>query len=374
MVTLTSKLKQMKKLLLSALLFISLAPISAFATEGNNQTTDEKPKNTILSVLMDKVTLSGYGQMGYTYNSNETGRTERISSNTFDVKRVMFMADANITRNIKMYFMYDFAGGKMHEIWGEYAFCEGLKLKAGQFKVPFSIESLLSPSTLEIISGAQSINYLAGIPATDVAYGGNGGRDLGVMIHGKLLPYQSHKLLSYHLGVFNGQGINTKDLNKHKDLAAWLMIYPLKEVGIGGSVYLGKGHAIADSPFLDFKEGDNYKRNRWSVGTEITTTPLYVRAEYLRGKDGNIDSEGYYAVANFHVLPKLDIIASYDYFAPVTEIKEDYDVVPNQTNYILGAQWNFYRRCRLQLQYIYQDRASGWKNANLIMTQFQVGF
>ena len=358
----------MKRLLLSTLLLISV--ISIYAEEKDKQ--ESAPKSTLLSVLLDKVTLTGYGQIGYTYDSYDF--VDKKPSNTFDVKRIMFMAEAQVFRNMTLYFMYDFGNTKLHEIWGEYQFCEAFRVKAGQFKVPFTIENILSPSTLEIINGAQSVMYLAGISSLDECYGGKAGRDIGVMIQGDFLPYKSWNLLSYKLGVFNGQGINTKDLNNQKDVIGWLMVNPFKEISLGGSFYIGEGHALTDNPFGDFLTGSNYKRNRWSVGTEVKTSPVYIRAEYLQGKDGHIESNGGYITTSVHIHPRFDLIASYDYLNRNKDANQTYDVVTKQSNYIIGAQWNFYRRCRLQAQYVFQDRGEGHHNANLIMTQFQLGF
>lgn len=360
----------MKKRLLIALLCICTA--SSFA--GNENDNEEKPKSTFLSVLMDKVSLTGYGQVGYTYNSftPATGK----ESNTFDIKRIIFIANAEVFRNMNMYIMYDFATATLHEYWGEYTFHKAFKVKLGQFKVPFTIESLLSPAKLEIIEGAQGVLYLAGIaPGYDDCYGAKAGRDLGLMAEGDFLPYHSWDFFSYKLGVFNGQGINKRDLNNHKDVVGSLMMNPLKGVSLGGSFYLGQGHAEKDNPFGAFKAEENYKRNRWSVGTEIETKPVYVRAEYYQGKDETIDSYGAYAVASFHVHRQWDIIASWDYFNRNKDAKAGEFADPvKQTNYIAGIQWNFYRRCRLQAQYVFQDRGKGNHNANLIMTQFQLGF
>ncbi|MCD8166633.1 MAG: porin [Bacteroides sp.] len=114
--------------------------------------------------------------------------------------------------------------------------------------------------------------------------------------------------------------------------------------------------------------GTNYDRRRWGIGTEIKTSLLYLRAEYLKGKDDVRKSEGYYATASVPVHPKVDLIASYDYF------NKDKELSRKQTNYILGAQYNFYKRCRMQAQYIFQDRQQGMKNVNQIQTQLQVGF
>lgn len=49
------------------------------------------------------------------------------------------------------------------------------------------------------------------------------------------------------------------------------------------------------------------------------------------------------------MLPKFDIVASYDYFNK--DKAQDY----KQSNYVAGVQWWFYPKCRLQAQYTYCD-------------------
>lgn len=352
----------MKKLLLFVCLFTRLTTISA----EENETKSPKTAGSILSVLLEHVNLSGYGQTGYTYNSYDP--VSQKSSNTFDIKRIIFVANADITKNLSLAFMYDFSTAMLHEYWGEYRFCDAFQIKVGQFKTPFTIESGLSPSNLEIISGAQSVQYLAGIDPSDICYGGNAGRDLGIMASGNFIPYKTWKLMEYKLGVFNGQGPNKRDKNRYKDVVGMLTLQPLKDISLVGSFYLGHGNSLVDNTFGAFRAGDNYERNRWSIGTEVKTSPVYVRAEYMEGKDAIIKSRGAYAVASIHVHPKWDVIASYDYFDQNTAVNS------RQTNYIVGAQWNFFRRCRLQAQYVYQDRGTDNKSSNLIMTQIQLGF
>lgn len=352
----------MKKLLLFAFLLAGLTD----AYGETDETKEGKPASTILSVLLEHVDLSGYGQFGYTYNSYEPGTGK--PANTFDIKRIMFVANAEIIKNLTVGFMFDFSTAKPHEYWGEYRVCDAFKIKGGQFKVPFTIESNLSPANLEIISGARSVQYLAGIDPSDICYGGNAGRDLGIMAYGSFIPYKTWKFMEYRIGVFNGQGYNQRDRNRYKDIVGMLTLQPLKEMSLVGSFYLGHGYAIEDNLFGAFRAGENYRRNRWSIGTEINTAPVYIRAEYLEGKDAYVKSQGAYAVASIHVHPKWDIIASYDYF----DMNKAADA--RHTNYILGAQWKFFRRCRLQAQYVYQNRGKDHHGSNLVMTQLQLGF
>jgi hypothetical protein len=263
--------------------------------------------------------------------------------------------------------MYTFGpGSSLTEVYTEYKFLPGLSARLGQFKTPYTIENAMSPTTLELINCyALSTSYLAGIDNSDRLYGGMGGRDMGLMIHGDLF----NKLLHYQLALMNGQGINIKDQKNNKDVVGNLMVNPLKWLSVGGSFIKGKGYALAASNVVsDVAVGKNYTRNRWSVGATVETAPVSLRLEYLSGKDGNVNSDGLYAIASFHVLPKkIDLIASYEYFNRGKLLGD------KQTNYIVGAQYWFYPRLRVQLQYTFRNVKEG-ENSNLVQTQIQVRF
>ena len=88
------------------------------------------------------------------------------------------------------------------------------------------------------------------------------GRDIGMMLHGKLF----RDFLQYKVAVMNGQVLNTKDKNSQKDVVGNLMVNPLKWLSVGGSFIRGTGHAIADSEYTGIKAGENYAKKRWSAG------------------------------------------------------------------------------------------------------------
>ena len=276
------------------------------------------------------------------------------------------MARGKITDRWSCYFMYSLANtARILEVYTEYRFLPGLTARIGEFKTPFSIENPLSPSAVELINTySQAVNYLAGNDSSDPLFGSNGGRDLGLMIYGDLF----NRFLSYNLALMNGQGINKKDGNNQKDIVGNLMFHPTGWLSFGGSFIKGKGHAVAASAYNpEVGIGENYTRNRWSAGATITTTPVDIRTEYLAGKDGNVKSEGYYCTASVHVLPKLDVIASYDY------LNKNKTAADKQTNYVAGLQYWFYPKCRVQAQYTYCDRHKG-ESSNLIQAQIQVRF
>ena len=196
-------------------------------------------------------------------------------------------------------------------------------------------------------------------------FGKHTGRDIGFLIYGE--PFKG---FSYELGVMNGQGINNRDLNKSKDLIAKLSYKPFDALAIVASGQIGHGHAIADSEFNPYvQEGDNYRRHRYSVGANYTTVPFSLRGEYLKGWDGPVQSQGFYATSTVNIIPKLDAVASYDWFDRNT--RADFA----QTNYTLGLQYWFFNKCRIQAQWTFCDPSSNWKkNYNMLQLQTQICF
>lgn len=333
---------------------------------GNADKQIQEKTETLLDRIKQHVNIGGYAHIGYVYNDFDPASGK--STNSFEITRVMLTADIKITDRLNAFCMYDLAKGTLHEIWAEYAFAPAFKLKAGQFKTPYTIESNMALSVVEQIRGAQAVQYMAGINGSDPSYGPFAGRDIGIMASGSLLNVGSHDLFAYSIGVFNGQGINQKDGNKRKDVAGMVSVYPLKDWRLAGSFQIGQGHAYADNPYGLFKKGDDYKRNRWSVGTEYFHKYLTLRSEYLRGKDSSADSQGGYVMASIHLHPKLDLMLSYDV------LNKNLKTCDKQTDYIAGLQWNIYRKCRFEIQYMHSRRDKGIGNSNLLLTQLQVGF
>lgn len=335
------------------LLFCVLITANALAAQ------EKTTLNKVVNTLKERITLAGYAQLGYTYDDAVK------ADNTFDIKRIIFMAHGKITDRWSCDFMYDFnAGGTLLEVYTDYKFLPGLTARIGEFKIPYTIENELSPSTVELINCySQSVCYLAGVNGSDKACGATSGRDIGAMLHGTLFK----DFLQYKLAVMNGQGINVKDQNTQKDIIGNLLINPIKWLSIGGSFIRGTGHAIANSEYSTILAGQNYTKKRWSLGAIFTSSSFYLRSEYLSGKDAGVKSEGFYATGSARLAKNFDVIASFDYFNP--NKAGDF----KQNNYIAGVQYWFYPKCRVQAQYTYCEKSS-MKNSNLIQAQIQVRF
>lgn len=331
----------------------------------------------VVNTLGERLTFSGYAQAGYTYEHQYNNQ------NTFDMKRVSLTINGQITDRWSASVTLDPKNGTALEYYTDYVFCPYFKAKFGQFKTPYTFENQLSSAAIDLINGgSQAMRYLVGTDGSDVMNYKNTGRDLGFMVYGDFL----YGLFDYTLAIMNGQGYNKSDRNSQKDFVGRLNFNLGDNFKLGGSFILGRGNAIADYTPLGITEGENYKRNRWAISAKYKSDLLDLTSEYLAGNDNGAKSKGCYATAIFHLNNKFDIVTSYDYFNTrqfdgVYDEKKMGDftsfkgIAPGeiQNNYIAGFQYWFYPKCRIQVQYVYND-CHVQKNTSSILTQLQVAF
>jgi hypothetical protein len=223
---------------------------------------------------------------------------------------------------------------------------------------------------------SQAVLFLAG-EGPDPLHGVNYGRDMGLMVFGNLFDNKIH----YELAVMNGQGINRRDGNSDKDVIAHLEYKPIPELRLVVTGQKGRGHAVnkqtvAWNPTI--KEGDDYRRDRYSVGVEWKSgqyapskykeaRPISIRTEWLGGKDGDVGSMGGYITTAIPLYKGLDLVASADYFDRNTDMKY------RQTQATAGVQYWFYKKCRVQLQYT-RTWSKFQQDYNWLQGQVQVAF
>ena len=298
-----------------------------------------------LADLRSRIQIHGFAQGGFTY-SKEEGDPTAIEKKTFELKRVILLARAQITDKWSFLLMHEPVSGKWQEYYTEYRFGKAFGVRLGQMKNLLTIENPIIPTALELIAlNSQATAYMAGV-AGDAAYGAQIGRDLGVMVYGDLL--KDH--LRYELGLFNGQGINVKDGNNYKDFQGRLTIKASNALSFATTWQIGKGHAIAQSQYVrQITEGMDYTRNRWTIGGVADYRGIYLRSEFMIGKDGPATSRGFYAVLRVRMGKRWDVIGSYD------TMNYNTSTGCKKTNYIAGLQYWFYKDCRLQAQYTRGD-------------------
>ena len=341
-------------------------PYESIQEQDSTCTLNDSPKQNPATQLYEKVTgkeapkwledvssrikLHGYIQGGYSY-SHHGGESE----NTFLFKRAIVWAEAQITDRWSFRFMHNFAGPVL-EYYTDYRITKNkaLTVRLGQFKNGLSLENPLSPSAMEAIDAySEAVNYLASV-STDPLAGSQSGRDLGLSVFGET----NNGKFRYEVQVMNGQGINKKDGNKFKDIIARLEYRPVEGLNIVASGQRGRGHAIATSvynPGINIDQ--DYTRNRCTIGAEYKSRAFNVHGEYLNGWDGDVHSWGAYVTGSVPLArfgkpeygKKLELVASYDFFNYNTTLGYD------QHKAIGGLQYWFFKRCRLQVQYVYKN-------------------
>lgn len=271
--------------------------------------------------------ISGFVQGMYIANLDEDGDLE---SNQFQMRRVRMSVTGTLFKNLSYKVQGDFTRKPMLvDVFVKYKVCDEFAIQVGQFKLPFTYESPLNPVDLEIFDYGEAIKHLVGYK--DVCGVGSIGRDLGIMATGNLfkLEGKDFPLVSYSLGLFNGNGANEEDNNNRKDVVGRLDIHPmLKDLTLTGSYYYG----------LYLKDAaNNGDRTRWSAGAQYNDGRVLVRGEYISGNtgysDGTLDpngnpieltrfSTGYYAVAGYNFLlgkdksQKLMPVLRYEFYQP----------------------------------------------------------
>lgn len=363
-----------KKSLSVSVSTLNTSDSAIMATKPQDGERPVKPLN--IHIGPSKLTLFGYAQTQF-----DMTKTGPETKNSFTMTRVILMANAELTRKLSFFLMIDAASTQaskhLHEYYAQYAFMPELKVRVGQFKTPYTLENIISPTLLGTVNLNEGTRYMAGI-AGDPLYGNYVGRDLGAMVTGDAIKARDgHYYLNYSLGVFNGAGMNLRDNNKHKDVAAMINILPTKNITLSGSFIIGKGNAQANDMFGTIAEGTDYTRNRWSVGAEVNYKPMKLRTEFMQGRNGDINNRAFYAELWCRVFRNFDVVLDYDYLNKNTSMsKEARDAFPAWTrtnNYMVGLQYWVYKACRISTQYIFSDRNTG-PDTKAWITQFQIAF
>lgn len=100
---------------------------------------------------------------------------------------------------------------RLQDFYVDYAWHPALRLRGGQFKLPYSYQFILSGTRQQF--NERSIANATFSP----------GRDIGLMLHGRTLDQS----LNYAVGVFNGEGQNRWDQNQRPAALAHLRWTPL---------------------------------------------------------------------------------------------------------------------------------------------------
>lgn len=335
------------------------------------------------SLIGDYLSISGWMNIQYDYErqlQNDDVTLDEI--NTFNVRRARLDFKGNISKNLEFRVQADVAGTpKLVDGFVKIKLQKYFNIQVGQFKIPFTFENPQSPLTLEGVEYAQVISKLSGYSDMSGVKTYSGGRDVGVMIYGDFFSFEHDgkqiPILTYKLGVFNGNGMNNKDANTSKDIAASIEVCPgVKGLMLATSYYDGN-YLLSDGAVYE----KNANRNRLTFGGKYENGRLTVRSEYITGKtemsnkiDGiyTLDSDGFYVAGGYWFNMKsqrIRPVARYDFLRQDIENPEK-----NSTYYMVGIDWWPYKNLRLLVNYTLKDKPGYDNLGNLFQAQLSVKF
>lgn len=252
---------------------------------------------------------------------------------------------------------------RLVDLFGEWQKYEFFKVKAGQFKRPFTFENPMHPITQGFMSYSQNVSKLAGFSDRTGQHASNG-RDIGLQFQGDLLKVNDHNLLHYQVGVFNGEGINQKDKNNQKDIIGGIWVVPVQGLRIGAFGWTGSSQ-IND---------ENVQKNRYALSAEYAKNDWTFRTEYIHNQGWNAKhtsdkADGIYALCIAPIIEKkLHVKARYDLYREAKEWGQ------SKTLYEVGADYSFTKNLMLNLEYARVNERDGHFNYNLVDVELDFRF
>lgn len=385
----------MKKI--ASLALAALALTSASAQENT-------PK---LSVISD-IKFSGYVMSQYQYSDQDSKE-----SNSFNIRMVRMALEGRLMKDFYWKVQLQANGNtsdlgsspRMVDAFAEWQKYEAFKIKAGQFKRPFTFENPMHPITQGFMGYSQNVSKLAGFSDRAGEHASNG-RDIGVQIQGDFLKNAAGRnLLHYQVGVFNGQGTNQKDVDQRKDVIGGIWVAPIKGLRIGAFGWTGSSARkgtwdVTDANHNVVKNEDgsvkthsgvrSLSKNRYAFSAEYAANDWTVRSEYIHSQgygftksltsgketDCNVNyaagdqADGFYALMIAPVISKkLYAKARYDLYRPRAEWGT------SRTQYEIGANYWIGKSIMIGAEYArINDRSLAKPDYNMIDVEFDVKF
>ncbi|WP_314646109.1 porin [Prevotella multiformis] len=333
---------------------------------------------------INNVKLSGFGIVQYQYNGLHNGTTSK--SNTFNLRLGRVSLDGRILDDWFWKAQLQFNGNtstlgaspRVLDLFVEWQKYDFFRVKAGQFKNPFTFDNPIHPIDQGFMGVAQSVQKLAGFSDRVGAHPSNG-RDIGVQIQGDFLKNNAGRnLIHYQVGVFDGQGINVKDVDQQKNIIGGVWVMPMDGLRLGwfgwtGS-YARKGTwtdaaGLPQSGIRSLQQrryafSAEYKADDWTVRSEYVHSTGYAFAKPIANTndeaahDCNISADGskaqgVYALVIAPIIPKkFHAKARYDMYRPSDGAQKQ------RTQYDLGLDYEFNKNLELSGIYSYvHDRS-----------------
>ena len=392
----------MKKGIILALM--ALTTVSASA---------QKKQTIELPSWLSNVKLSGYGMIQYQYSGQKNAE-----SNSFNIRMGRIALEGRIADDFYWKTQIQFNGNtsnlgsspRMVDLFAEWQKYDYFKVKIGQFKNPFTFENPMHPIDQGFMGYSQNVSKLAGFSDRAGEHASNG-RDIGLQFQGDFLKNANGRnLLHYQIGVFNGQGTNTKDVDNQKNVIGGVWLMPVSGMRIGAFGWTGsyarKGNwtefvayptsSVTPGATKDPEHKNEVRKlaqNRYAFSFEYKKDGWTVRSEYIHStgkafaksitnfndanaKDCSLNekigdkAQGVYGlvIAPLAQLPKnsrIDVKARYDMYQPNGKSNMQ------KTQYEAGLNFHIGKRITILTEYaLVNDKTLAKHNYSMADAEF----
>ena len=371
----------------------------------------QKKQTIELPSWLSNVKLSGYGMTQYQYSGQKNAE-----SNSFNIRMGRIALEGRIADDFYWKTQIQFNGNtsnlgsspRMVDLFAEWQKYEYFKVKVGQFKNPFTFENPMHPIDQGFMGYSQNVSKLAGFSDRAGEHASNG-RDIGLQLQGDFLKNANGRnLLHYQIGVFNGQGINTKDVDNQKNVIGGVWVMPVSGMRIGAFGWTGSyarkgerteivrelfGPCLYQDRKITHPDYRKLNQNRYAFSFEYKKDGWTVRSEYIHStgkafaksltsfndtnsKDCTINenigdkAQGVYGlvIAPLAQLPKksrIDIKARYDMYQPNGKNNMQ------KTQYEAGLNFHIGKRISILTEYaLVNDKTLAKHNYSMADAEF----
>ncbi len=276
---------------LVALVALTTIPAGAETLTEVEEVQETQQKSVDIPAWINNIKFSGYGMLQYQGQDPEGNH-----SNSFNLRLARFILDGKIGDfDWRAQIQGTNATGpgqptvQLVDLYAEWRKYPEFKVRVGQFKRAFTYENPTHPITQGWRGYADVINKLSAF-GDRTGEKSSGGRDIGVQVSGDLFPNANgRKLFHYQVGVYNGEGVNQKDMDNRKDFIGGIWVMPIKGVRIGAFGWTGSRGGMLD-PLTGQKR--SIEKNRYALSAEYDLNEYTFRAEYIHSQGWGAASPG----------------------------------------------------------------------------------
>lgn len=305
-----------------------------------------------LSFAKAEINLSSRMQIRYTHEIFDDIRspatplpTSLEDKGSFRIRRMRVKFDGWIyTKDLTYELQWDLAdtsGNQLQDANIDYDFTGGkrlIRLKAGQFKAPFSHQQLTSSGNQQLVD--RSILDAFFVP----------GRQLGLQLWGQVGPEAYPDFVDWRVGVFNGNGrTSTANDNDEFQYVTRVMVSPWGSVGFSESNL--EAYDLRVSFAGEYNNNDSIVQPATGArtGTEVETfgagvvlkafKALFLHGQYYSGQSETAagvetDRDGWMIQGGWLLTPKFEISGRWAELDPNTDTDNN-----DQTEWRGGVSW-----------------------------------